>query len=129
MLRFYNNKKDNGMLHILFSMSLIIFMICSFYLADYAIDTFKERKKNDEVIEDFSNIVTTENGTELVDKYASMRDKYPDVIGRIIFYDHSRKLEYLVMQTEAHNKDKYLKADALGNFSKEGTSPPRGHQA
>jgi hypothetical protein len=47
MLRFYN-KKDNGMLHILFSMSLIIFMICSFYLADYAIDTFKERKKNDE---------------------------------------------------------------------------------
>ena len=117
MLRFYN-KKDNGALHIIFAMSLAIFMICSFYLVDYAVKSYKSTKGNNEALKDFSKIANSDGN--LVDKYAAVREEYPDVVGRIIFDNNSKQMEYLVMQTGIENKDKYLHADPWGKYSERG---------
>ena len=83
MLRFYN-KKDNGLLHGVFAMSLMIFMVCAVYLVQYAVDSLKASNTSKDALKDFKNIKSIGDG-ELVDKYADMREEYPDVVGRIIF--------------------------------------------
>jgi sortase B len=93
-------------------------MICSFYLVDYAVKSYKSTKGNNEALKDFSKVANSDGN--LVDKYAAVREEYPDVVGRIIFDNNSKQMEYLVMQTGIENKDKYLHADPWGKYSERG---------
>ena len=118
MLKFYN-KKDDGILHMIFAVSLVVFMVCGVYLAQYAVVRWKANQANEDALKDFGNSKPAVDG-QLVDRYADKRDKFPDVVGRIIFDNKDKKMEYLVMQTGADDPKKYLKCNAYGEREEPG---------
>ena len=57
----------------------------------------------------------------LVDRYASIRDKYPNLIGRLIIHNYNGENDLTVMQTP-DEPDYYLYRDAEGKYSQFGTA-------
>ena len=118
MLKFYN-KKDDKKLHVVFVISLIVFSICSVYLLRYVWGSITSTKNNEKALNHFKDVADADE--ELSDKYAKMRDKYPEVIGRLIFNNNSKVMSFLVMQSDVTDHEKYLELDPFGEPCERGT--------
>lgn len=116
MLRFYRKKLDFAIFSFFASMS--VFIICISILAAYFINgVLSERKVDklntlvDEVVEEKDNDV---------DRYSSLRDDYPDLVGFVTYNYYNKKMKLPLMQTE--DNDYYLYRDVKGKSSQRGTA-------
>lgn len=87
---------------------------------------FVQNTLNRTKIEKLNNIVEREVEAEEEssrydkdDRYAKVRDKYPDLVGFITYQYYNKKIKLPLMQTK--DNDYYLYRDVEGNKSKAGT--------
>ena len=121
MLRFYNKKQNNGLLQLLFGISLIIFIGAAINIGNYMIKSAQNTGKQDKISDILDKIDVGSDDGQLVDRYASIRDKYPNLIGRLIIHNYNGENDLTVMQTP-DEPDYYLYRDAEGKYSQFGTA-------
>lgn len=114
MLRFYRRKLDLAIFTFLASTG--VFIICITILVAYAMSGIFSDKK----IEKLNKIIEEEViDNNAVDRYANIRDKYPDLSGFITYNYYNKKNKLPVMQTKDNHY--YLYRDIKGVTSKKGT--------
>lgn len=121
VLRFYNKRQNNGLLQLLFGMSLIIFLAAAINIGNYMLKSVQNTSKQDKIGDILDKIDVGSNDGQLVDRYASIRDKYPNLIGRLIISNYNGENDLTVMQTP-DDPDYYLYRDAEGKYSQFGTA-------
>lgn len=121
MLRFYNKRENNSLLQMLFGMSLIVFVASAILIGQYMMESYKNSNKQDQVTDMLDDLNTNSEDGQLVDRYASIRDKYKNLVGRLIIKNGLSENDLVVMQTP-DEPDYYLKRDADGNYSDFGTA-------
>lgn len=121
MLRFYNKKQDNGLLKFIFGISLIVFIGAAINIGDYMIKSAINKGRQDVVADLIDGLDGKADSEKLVDRYASIRDKYPDIVGRVIISNYSGVNDLIVMHTP-DKPDYYLYKDVNREKSKSGTT-------
>jgi len=116
VLRYYKKKFD--IVAALFVVSLCVLVVTVSILLTY----FVQNKLNHDKIDELNNIVEEEvevDEDNKIDRYAKVRDKYPDLVGFITYYYYNNKVKLPLMQTG--DNDYYLYRDVEGIKSKAGT--------
>lgn len=83
---------------------------------------FAQNKFNRDKINKLNTVVeqeVDESKDNSIDRYAKVRDKYPDLAGFVTYYYYNKKVKLPLMQT--NDNDYYLYRDVEGNESKAGT--------
>ena len=116
MLRYYRKKIDS--VAIMFMISLFVLVVTLGIMVAY----FAQNKFNRDKINKLNTVVeqeVDESEDKSVDRYAKIRDKYPDLVGFVTYYYYNNKIKLPLMQTK--DNDYYLYRDVEGNESKAGT--------
>ncbi|MCR5609250.1 MAG: sortase, partial [Lachnospiraceae bacterium] len=103
---------------IVFAVNLVAFTACAIYLGNYYYNSNKVKGKQNDLSNLIDQTVTTEEGQE--DRYISIRDKYPNLVGRLRFHNYNDIIDLPVMQTK-DDPMYYLYRDQDGEDSKWGT--------
>ena len=99
VLRLYNKRQNNGLLQLLFGMRLIIFLAAAINIGNYMLKSAQNTSKQDKIGDILDKIDVGSEDGQLVDRYASIRDKYPNLIGRLIISNYNGENDLTVMQT------------------------------
>ena len=65
-------------------MSLIVFVASAILIGQYMMESYKNSNKQDQVTDMLDDLNTNSEDGQLVDRYASIRDKYKNLVGRLI---------------------------------------------
>lgn len=120
MLRFYNKRQDDGLLQLLFGMSLIVFVVSAIFIGQYMLKSIKNTNIQNDIIERIDDDATQVADGQLVDRYEKLRGEYPHLKGRLIIQNGLTKNDLVVMQTD--DNEYYLHRDSKGNYSDFGTA-------
>ena len=121
MLRFYNKKRFD-IRKVIFYINLLVFLCSAGYLSNYYFGNYQNRSKIDALNKQLEGDLTAsvdEDGN-IIDRYASIRDEYPDLCARLTYNYWNKEILLPVMQTMDDN-EYYLYRDIDGNDSKAGT--------
>ena len=116
MLRFYRKKLDFAIFT--FFASMAVFISCISILVIYFVSGQLSEKKVNELNTLVDEVVEEKDDT--VDRYASLRDEYPDLVGFVTYNYYNKKMKLPLMQT--NDNDYYLYRDVKGKSSQRGTA-------
>ena len=124
MLYFYQKKKKNDpLLVMIFGMSLVVFVACAILIGSYTLESNKNQNAQKGILDKIDDVDFSDSNGELIDQYASIRDKYPHLVGRLKIQNKNKINDLVVMQIKDYEKrDFYLDHDAEGNKSAAGTA-------
>ena len=100
---------------IIFIINMIAFAICAVYLGNYVFNSINVQGKQ----EDLTNLIDGVAGSG-EDRYESIRDEYPHLVGRLLFHNYNDVIDLPVMQTK-DDPMYYLYRDQDGKDSNWGT--------
>lgn len=121
MLHFYKKKNNDIALQLIFGMSLIVFVACAILIGSYTLSSKKNQNSQKNITDQLDDLDVELVDGQLIDRYASLREQYKNIVGRLLIQNKSTVNDLIVMHTP-DDPDYYLKRDADGNSSAAGTA-------
>ncbi len=121
LLRFYNKKNNDFALQLVFGMSLIVFVACAILIGSYTMSSNKNQKSQKNITDKIDDLKVDLVDGQLIDRYESLREQYPHIVGRLLIQNKDTVNDLIVMHTP-QEPDMYLYKDANGNKSSAGTA-------